>query len=161
GLENTISNSLNDKLDHSITITGYYQYAEPELKDFYYRNQYNYSLRSKISYKASNKFSGDIQWNYFGNRRSLNIKSDDRGYLNLAARYKTLHNKGTVTLRFTDIFRTNIYESTRRSNNIYEEIMWRGQTRVLVLAFNYRFSKGDITLRKNPSKSYSETGALE
>lgn len=161
GIESTLSKKLSEKLDFTITATGFYQYARPDITDFFYANQYNYNLRTKLSYKPSQKLSGDIQWNYFGERRNLNLTAEDFNFLNIAVRYKTLQNKGTFTLRFTDAFRTNIFRSERISNSIKEDMTWKGQTRVLILAFNYRFSKGDIAFRKSKSKNYNESGALE
>lgn len=161
GIESTGTKDLNDKLNASVTVTGLYQYANPDIEDFYYEDQYNYQVRTKLIYTASKKLSADLQWNYFGERRGLNTKADAFNFVNLAMRYKVLSNLGTVSARFTDIFRGNIYANQRISNAVMEDMRWLGQTRVVVLSFSYRFSQGDVKRRKQAGKNYNESGALE
>lgn len=161
GIENTISKDVSSKVAFSLTTTGYYKKANPEILDFYYENQYNYRFRPKLTYRASKKFSADIQWNYFGSGRRLNTASEDFNFLNLAMRYKMLKNKGTLSFRFNDVFRSNIYQNRRRSNQLTEQMRWLGQTRIAVLSFTYRFSQGDVKKRKQARKNYNESGALE
>ena len=81
--------------------------------------------------------------------------------MNIAMRYKVLKNNGTLSVRFNDIFRGNIYENQRLSDQIVENMRWLGQTRIAILSFNYRFSKGSVKKRKQANKNYNESGALE
>ncbi|MEM7109608.1 MAG: outer membrane beta-barrel family protein, partial [Bacteroidota bacterium] len=161
GLESTVSKDITTKVSFSITGTGYYKNADPQIMDFFYEDQYNYQFRTKLALKPSKKLSADIQWNYFGSGRRLNITSETFNFLNLALRYKVLKHMGTVSIRFNDIFRSNIYESQRRGNAVVEDLRWLGQTQIAVLSFNYRFSKGSVKRRKQKNKNYGEDGALE
>ncbi|MGD1961963.1 MAG: TonB-dependent receptor domain-containing protein [Fulvivirga sp.] len=161
GLESTVSKDLNSNISVSITGTGYYKRADPQIMDFFYENQYNYQLRTKFSIRPSKKLSADIQWNYFGSGRRLNTTSEVFNFMNIAIRYKVLKNNGTLSVRFNDIFRGNIYENQRRSDQIVENMRWLGQTRIAILSFNYRFSKGSLKKRKQANKNYNESGALE
>ncbi len=161
GIESTVAQDITEQISLSVTATGYYQHANPDINDFYFEDQYNYGLQNKLSYTVSQKLSADIQWNYFGRRRGLNTRADDFNVLNLAARYKVLNNNGTLSLRFTDVFRGTIYENERISNMIMEDRKWLGQTRAIVMSFSYRFSQGDVKLRKQNKKNYNESGALE
>ncbi|MEM6526612.1 MAG: outer membrane beta-barrel family protein, partial [Bacteroidota bacterium] len=161
GLESSISKDITSKISFSITGTGYYKYADPEIMDFFYEDQYNYQFRTKFSFSPSKKLSADIQWNYFGSGRRLNTTSESFNFLNLAMRYKVLKNMGAVSFRFNDVFRSNIYWSQRKSNAVVEDIRWLGQTRIAILSFNYRFSKGSVKKRKQANKNYNESGALE
>ena len=161
GVESTVSKDINSKISLSVTGTGYYKYANPQILDFFYEDQYNYQFRSKLSFSPSKKLSTDIQWNYFGSGRGLNTTSEAFNFVNIAMRYKVLNSKGTLSLRFSDVFRGNIYENQRKSNDVMENMRWLGQTRIAILSFNYRFSKGKVKKRNQTSKNYNESGALE
>ncbi|MEQ9167633.1 MAG: outer membrane beta-barrel family protein, partial [Fulvivirga sp.] len=160
GIEN--NTSLDSKsLSLSLTSAMHYEEANPKIDDFYYKQQYGYSFRSKVKFQFTKSISADLQWNYFGNSKRLNNKSEAYQFLNLAVQCSLLNKKGTITLRATDLFDTNIYVNERISNEIIENMRWKGQTRTATLSFSYRFSKGKVNNRKSSNKSYNESGALE
>ncbi|MDX1628768.1 MAG: outer membrane beta-barrel family protein, partial [Fulvivirga sp.] len=161
GTEINVLKDINEHFSASWSGNAYYQHASPMLDDFFYEDQYNYNFRTKLNYKTGKKFSLDVQWMYFGPSRRLNVDVEDRNFINLAVRYKILKGAGTINLRFTDIFRGNIFENERISHELLEENKWLGQTRLAILSFTYNFNKGNIKRRKGSQKSYNESGALE
>ncbi len=161
GTENTISKEFSNKTELSLTASFIFLKANPIFDDLFFKNQYRYSLRSNFKYKFTNKLSGDLQFLYFGKTRRLNIESAARHFINVAFRYKILKEKGSISLRITDLYQGNLYKNTRISNEIREQMVWRGQTRAGIVSFSYNFSKGALQKRKAKAKRYSESGALE
>ena len=117
--------------------------------------------RTNLKYRVFDDLSLDVQFLYFGDGKRLNVEIENRKFLNFAARYKVFDGKGSVNLRFTDVFKGNVFRSKRYSNEIIEDMKWMGQTRVGILSFSYRFARGDIKKRKAREKRYNESGALE
>jgi outer membrane receptor protein involved in Fe transport len=161
GVETTITKDLNKKLNISVTSSAYYKNSDPQIENFFFENQYNYNFRSKFKYQFTDKFSTDIQFLHFGKGRRLNSESIPYNFVNLAMRYKVLKGKGNINLRFTDLYKGNIYEYTRFGDEVIDDTQWIGQTRGAIASFVYNFSKGDIKKRKGKKKSYNESGALE
>ncbi len=161
GLESTITKEVSEKLSLSLTSTLFYQQVQAALDDFFFRDLYNYTFRSNLKYSFSKNLSADVQFLYFGKRRRLNAEVEDRNFMNVALRYRVLKGKGSMNLRFTDVYRGDIYKNSRFSNDIDEDMKWVGQTRVAIFSFVYNFSKGDIKSRKSRGKNYRESGALE
>lgn len=161
GIETTVTKDLSKKFNVSVTSSTYYKRSDPQLENFFFENQYNFNFRSKFKYKFTDRFSTDLQFLYFGKSRRLNSESTPYNFVNLAMRYKVLKGKGTVNLRFTDLYRGNIYEYTRFGDEVIDDTRWIGQTRVAIASFAYNFSKGDIKKRKAKRKNYNESGSLE
>jgi outer membrane receptor protein involved in Fe transport len=161
GIETTITKDLSKKLNVSITSSAYYKRSDPQLENFFFESQYNYNFRSKFKYQFTDKFSTDLQFLYYGKGRRLNAESAPYNFVNLAMRYKVLKGKGTINLRFTDLYKGNIYAYTRFGDEVVDDMQWIGQTRVAIASFAYNFSKGDIKKRKAKRKHYNESGALE
>ncbi|MTI39377.1 outer membrane beta-barrel family protein [Fulvivirga lutimaris] len=161
GIENTVSKDLSEAVSFSLTSAAHYREADPMIDDFYHKHQYGYSFRSKLKAELTKSITADLQWNYYGVSKRLNNKSEAYNFVNLALQCKVLNKKGTVTLRVSDLFDTNVYRNKRISNAIIENMRWKGQTQTATLSFSYRFMKGKIVNRNATGKRYSESGALE
>ena len=82
--------------------------------------------------------------------------------MDVAANVKLLQNKGSLSLRVTDIFYTFRYENRLQGLDFEEYSHSRGLTRAAFLSFTYRFEKGESAKRRNRKKrSFNEPGARE
>ena len=103
---------------------------------------------------------GDVQMIYRAPGQRLNMTNEQIYFINLAWRYKVLDGRGTINLRFNDILRSNIYKSMRYSNEFTEQLEWQGQTRNVVVSFQYTFQQGKLKKRASKRADH-EDGALE
>ena len=120
------------------------------------------SLNVKNQFKINKKISLDLTWIY----RGLNIyqfqKYQPRQKFDLAMSAKILKDKGSLSLRLTDIFNTYRGRSFYLGEGFEENTWSKGQTRALFTTFTYRFSKGEISKKRNKKRrNVSENGARE
>ena len=87
------------------------------------------------------------------------LKVQPKGYLNIGLQKKLLHNKGTLRLNISDVFRTNIWRSTTfvPEFNLDNTSKFDTETRIIRLTYSTNFGNSKVKkVRKRSTGSEEE-----
>ncbi len=124
----------------------------------------NHSKSSRFTFKNTFTFSKKTNlvatWRYsFANELfNRNIKTNQD--IELAIRQKILKNKGSLTLRVTDIFNTRGWEGLILGEDFTQQFQYKPISRVVHLAFSYTFKGGEKIKKRNKKSRKYDSGVV-
>lgn len=129
---------------------------------FLFRNfSTNYSLTLQNDIKLSDKMELGIAWKYNSAQRSYLSDRKENQNIDIALSHKIFSNKGSMTLRLTDIFNTRIFEGQNYGSGFVNTYRFKPQSRAAFLSFTYNIKSGKKLNERNiPSKDY-KSGVMD
>ncbi len=124
--------------------------------DFYSDiNQLNINLSNQFSFAKN--YTGELSGFYTTRARNdLQEELYPTGQLSLGVSKPVFKKQGTLKLSFRDIFYTNAMEGLTQFNKATEYFIVRRDSRVISVAFTYRFGKAYKTNRRNSGSADDE-----
>jgi iron complex outermembrane receptor protein len=117
----------------------------------------SFILNGIQQFKLSKSLSAEINGRYRSGWYDGFINARPIGFVGLGFSQQVLNNAGTVRLTLRDIFYTQKFRGNSRYGNVDFSFQDVGDTRVVAIAFSYRFSKGKkIAPAKRTSGSANE-----
>jgi len=121
-----------------------------------------YTALLKNSFKISNNITLDITYRYQGKRIKNNFIMRSQQRFSVSAQMKILKAKGTLSLRFNDVFYQDFSRIHREGFDYTEDVKWLHPTRMSFLVFTYNLlNENNFTKRTRKKRSYSEMGVSE
>jgi outer membrane cobalamin receptor len=102
-----------------------------------------YSWFGRINSRIDLPYNVDFQlmFNYRAPYQTTQGRRNAYSYLDLALTRDVLHDRGTLSLRVSDLFNSRRYGGTTTGENFYIEQEYRRQVRQVTLGFSYRLNK--------------------
>ena len=102
------------------------------------------NLQFKVSKNTNITWTGDF------NSRRLAVVGVvfPRGGSDISLKHKVLKNKGALTLRYTDIFRTRMFRIEVDTDGWLREVRYRWESQLLWVGFNYNFGQSGYKGKK-------------
>jgi hypothetical protein len=108
------------------------------------------------SFRCSDKLSMEADFEYESKRQFVGSVFGAYSVLNLAMKYKILHDQGSITINGNNVLNTESRGATDHYLNLNQYGHSIFYTRALLLTFNYRFGSGKLTKTQNKSGSEEE-----
>lgn len=127
---------------------------------FIHLNRHNWTVKNL--FKVHKNVDFDMTWVYRGGGKYRYSESLKSGKMDMAIRLKILAGKGSLNLRYTDVFDTYQSQSFLFGEDFEERSFRKWQTSVIYLSFSYQFANGtDVQKRRRKNRRFSEPGATE
>lgn len=107
-----------------------------------------FNLSSNSTFVLGHDWKADLTANYDSPNRYAYFVGRGQGQVSAGVQKGLWHNKATVKLNATDIFFTNKTRSTVAFDNYGERFFQRYESRVVTLAFSYRFGNDKVAASK-------------
>ena len=124
-------------------------------------NSTAFHARVNQSFTVNDKLTLQVFGFYRSPERELQFKSDEMYFVNAGAKYSILKDKGTLSLYFNDIFKTQKFAfHTQLPNQQYGR--FNPETQNVYVGFSYRFGGGKNTAlrRKNRDENEKNGGGI-
>jgi len=114
-----------------------------------------YNFRMSNSFKATKKLTFQLFGLYRGPNENLQFEVQEFSFVNVGGRYNFAEGKGTLSLNFNDIFKTQnwSFDGERPLKQI-GEFTW--DSRTVYLGLSYRFGQGKKKSRKRKKRQKNE-----
>jgi outer membrane receptor protein involved in Fe transport len=109
------------------------------------------NLRVNNSFKATKKLNFQLFGMYTGRERTLQLDVEEMWRIDAGLRYKVLKDKGSLSLRVNDIFKTQ-YANFSADNPFPQSGFSKWESRRVYVGFSYNFSKGNIKSRNRKNR---------
>ncbi len=124
----------------------------------------NYSKNSRLTLKNTFTFSKKTNlvttWRYSFRNESFNSNTKVNQNIDIAIRQKILKNKGSISLRVTDIFNTRVWDGETIGEDFTQKFRNKPKSRVAHLAFSYTFDGGEKLKNRNKKSRKYESGVV-
>jgi hypothetical protein len=115
-----------------------------------------FNARVSNTFKISEKMRVQMFAMYRGGGKSIQFETDPMWMINLGANYNVLKDKGTISFRVNDIFKSMQFAFT--SETPYPSIgQFNWESRTAYLGFNYRFGGGKNKAKSRKNRENHET----
>lgn len=123
-----------------------------------YHRMFNFVFKNQFTF--SKQTSMNLTWHYTAPHKSFYYMNEVNQKVDVAIRHKILKGKGTLNLRVTDIFDTQVWEGVNSGNGFTQDFIWDPRARVTHLSFSYRFNGGKVKKRNKKRRKY-ESGVID
>ncbi len=120
-----------------------------------------YNFRMSHSFKATKNLTFQLFGLYRGASENLQFKVDDFYFVNAGGRYNFMDGKGTLSLNFNDIFKTQRWGfNGERPLRQIGEFTWDSRTVYLGLSYRFGQGKNKSIKRKKRDKNEKKSGGF-
>ncbi len=155
GLELFTNYKFNKKLKINCSGTFYNTWVDGEnFSDGYSVVYFGFDLKSNLQIKLRKKTVFTVTSDYNSKRLAVVGVVIPRYGTDLSIKHKVANNKGTLSLRLTDVFFTRRFGIDVDTDGWFREVRYRYESRLLWFGFNYSFGQSSAE-RKNKFKRVS------
>jgi hypothetical protein len=115
-----------------------------------------FMLNGSQQFQFSKTWSGEVSGFYRTQGIEGVIHAKPFGMMSVGVSKQVMKNKGTVRLNLRDVFKTQYFRGQSKYSNIDAAFQEHRDSRVVNIAFSYRFSKGKINQRKRSNGSAND-----
>jgi len=113
-------------------------------------------VQASFNYNSPQIFTGGMSnYRFFNNAGGLGVQSANY-FFDISAKKNVLKDKGSITLRMSDVFKTIKFDMVTQGENFDSNILRRRSSRVLFVGFSYRINE-----YRRPKPSKKSDGGLE
>lgn len=123
-----------------------------------FMRRYSLLLRNQVS--LTKKLGLTFSWRYNSPQSSFYFTRAYYQKWDLGLRYSLLKSKGTLGLRVTDVFNTQVREGLNTGDGFQQFFITNPISRVAYLTFSYNFGKNDLKKRGKKARQY-ESGIID
>ena len=102
---------------------------------------FGYSVKLLSNWKITKKIDFQTSFNYRSPKKFAQGEMDERYNLDLSVKKKILNDKGSISIRITDVFDTKKFNYEINDPLYYQKSTHRWQSRMLHLSFSYTFGR--------------------
>lgn len=148
GLENFANYKFNKWLKANASLTLYQTWVDAsDFRDAYVTDYFGYDAKVNLQFSLSKKTSANITGTYNSERQAVVGPLIPRYASDMAIKHKVLKDKGAISIRYSDVFRTRRFGIDVLTDGWVREVRYRGEWSLIWVGFNYNF--GQSTFKKN------------